>query len=122
MTALIQNFSVPAGNDVSISLQVDPDTGLTTLVGTHIVWRAYEQVFGIALSDGSPPFLLEKSTTDGSIVILPSPPMECQIKLASGDTASLLRNYYHQTQLIDQAGNTSTINCGIMTVTQTGAL
>lgn len=128
MTALIQNFSVPAGNDVQIALQVSPDTDLDTLDGSIILWRAYAQAFGIpnfealsALPVPSPAFapLIEKSTDDGSIVILPSPPMSCQIMIAAADTRELLRNLYHETTMMDASGNTSTLNAGIMTVTAT---
>jgi len=120
LSALIQNFSVPADDDVEVTLKVDPDLGLDTLEGSAIYWRVYEQQFGIPDFDASPLPLLEKSTLDGSITLLPSPPpMECQIKIARADTANLLRNYYHETTLIDVAGNLSTLNCGIVTITAT---
>ena len=132
MTALIQNFSVPAGNDVQIALSVAPDTDLDTLEGSIILWRVYAQQFGIpnfGASETLPPPppspspslapLIEKSTDDGTIVVLPSPPMSCQILIASADTREMLRNYYFETSMMDISGNTSTLNCGIMTVTAT---
>ena len=131
MTALIQNFSVPAGNDVQIALSVAPDTDLDTLEGSIILWRVYAQAFGIpnfyayaTLDDLPSPSpstspLLEKSTDDGSILVLPSPPMACQILIAAGDTREMLRNYYFETSMMDVSGKTSTLNCGIMSVTAT---
>jgi hypothetical protein len=124
VTALIQNFSVPADNDVEVVLRVTPDLEMASLAGTTIYWRVYPQEFGIPIFDavpsGSVAALIEKSTSDGSIALLPSPPpMSCEIRIKGADTSGLLRNYYHETTLIDGAGNISTLNCGIMTVTAT---
>jgi hypothetical protein len=120
VTALIQNFSVPAANDVQITLNVAPDQNLDTLDNVVIYWRVYPQSFGIPDFDGSPLTLIEKSTLDGSIALVSSPAsMECQIRLLRDDTAYLLRNYYHETTMTDSAGNVSTLNEGIMTVTDT---
>jgi len=121
MTALIQNFSVPADNDVAITLGITP---VMSLDASTIYWRVYQQQFGIPNFDveespsGSSLALIEKSTTDGTITVLPSPPDVCTIQLAATDTVNLLRNYYHETTLVDPAGNLSTLNCGIMTVTE----
>jgi hypothetical protein len=123
MTALIQNFSVPADNDVTIDVQVSPEESLDA---SALYWRVYPQAFGIpdfmqsTLPSPSPPPapLIEKSTRDGSILVTSSP-LGCQIYLNAADTADLLRNYYHETTLVDPAGNLSTLNCGIVTVTDT---
>ena len=120
MTVLIQNFSVPAGDDVEVTLEVTPDLEVFTLEESQIFWRVYPQAFGIPIITGSPAALIEKSSNDGSIVVLPSPPMTAKIKISGVDTSSLLRNYYHETTMIDFVGSRSTLNCGVMTVTQTG--
>lgn len=134
MTALIQNFSVPAGNDITVTLQVDPALGLDSLDGT-LYWRAYQQAIGVPdffptpwwalpqppespspLPSPPAPPLIEKSSDDGSVSS--GSPLDVRIQLASADTAGLLHNYYHETTLVDGRGNISTINCGIMTVTE----
>jgi len=126
MTALIQNFSIPAANDVDVTLSITP---IMDLSASTIVWRAYAQAFGIPAVTAlpspspSPPLtavpLIEKSSADGSIIVQQSPPDVCQILINRSDTVDLLRNYYHETSLVDPAGNVSTLNCGIMTVTDT---
>ncbi len=121
MTALIQNISIPADNDVIVPLSVTPDVGLDTLEDSTIYWRVYAQAFGIPAFDQSPAPtpLISKSTGDG-ITLLPSPtPMTCHISILRTDTAGLLRNYYHETTLVDVTGAWSTLNCGILTVTAT---
>lgn len=119
MTALIQNFSVPADNDVQVTLTVTPPDPLETAT---VYWNAYEQQFGIPNFDLPSPSgtaaVIQKSTLDGSITIA-SPDNTCVIQILAGDTVDLLRNYYHETTLVDGGGNVSTLNCGIMTVTDT---
>jgi hypothetical protein len=117
MTALIQNFSIPADNDVAVEINVDPDVNLTTLSGSTVYWNAYPMQFAVPVP-GQPP-VISYSTTAGNIVLLPSPPpTSCQLKINSHDTVGLLRNYYHETTLVDLFGHKSTLNIGVMTVTE----
>ena len=122
MTALIQNFSVPADNDVTVPLKIDPSLGLTSLAGT-VYWRAYEQSFGIPNWDvpSGTAALIQKSSTDGSITET-SPAAGIHIHIHRGDTEFLLRNYYHEATLVDLSGHVSTLCIGIMTVTESMSL
>lgn len=119
MTALIQNFSIPADNDVQVTLTITP---VEALDAATVYWQAYNQQFGIPDFDLPSPSgaaaVIQKSTLDGSITLL-SPPSSCAIQINRSDTVELLRNYYHETTLVDSSGNVSTLNQGIMTVTDT---
>lgn len=115
MTAPVaQNFSVPAGNDAVVPLTAP---AAAPLAG-DIYWRVYKEAFAIPDFDSSPAALIEKSTLDGGVAVA-SPATSFSVQIARGDTIELLRNYYHESTLIDPAGNVSTLNCGIMTVTDT---
>jgi hypothetical protein len=115
MTApVIQNFSVPAGNDTVVPLKAPADAPLAG----DIYWRVYEEAFGIPDFDTSPAALIEKSTIDGGVAV-GSPATSFSVQIERGDTVELLRNYYHEATLVDASGNISTLSCGIMTVTDT---
>ncbi len=115
MTALMQHFAVPADNDLAVTLKIDASL-IEAVDGGMIYWRVYEQSFGVQTQP--PIIVIEKSSADGSIRVS-SPPQSCAVQLDRGDTADLLRNYYHEGTLVDAAGNISTFNYGIMTVTET---
>lgn len=109
-----QNFSVYAGNDFDITIDIDPDDNIT-LVGALIYWRVYGQQFGQPLA-GIDAFL-EKSNGDGGTIVVTDPTTQTlTIPLESVDTVSLLRNYYHEATVVDPDRGEITIANGIMTV------
>lgn len=111
----IQNFSIPANDDVDINFDVDPDDG-ASLVGSTIYWRAYEQEFGLPVSGVDP--VLTKVLDDG-IQITDPDAGQFVVTILADDTVDLLRNYYHEARIKDTDGNWVTVTTGIMTVTGT---
>jgi hypothetical protein len=111
---VIQNISVPAGDDIEITFNIDDDT-VIDLVTATIRWRVYEQAYGIP--DGDP--VIDKSITEGSIIYSGSPADEFVVKIIPADTKDMLRNYYHEACVVDVNGQVTTITTGIFTVTST---
>jgi hypothetical protein len=110
---LIQNFTVPAGNDVDINVDIDPDGDGITLVGSHLFWRVYEIECGMIIPDTEP--VLEKYSEDGGIIAIDSDLQKFRISILATDSASLLRNYFHETTIVDPEDNITTLNQGIIT-------
>lgn len=112
---IIQNFSIPAGDDVDVNFDVDPDDG-ASLVGATIYWRVYEQEFGQPIAGADA--VLEKVLDDGIQVTDPDAG-QFVVEIAADDTVDMLRNYYHEARIKDVDGNWVTVTTGIMTVTGT---
>lgn len=112
-----QNFSVPAGDEVIITLTMDPNANVV-VSGTTVDWRVYEQQYGVPTAD-VPAIISKSNVSPTGITLLDSPPDTITIELVEADTVGLLRNYYHEATVIDGSGNRVTIACGIMAVTQT---
>jgi hypothetical protein len=112
---VIQNISLPAGDDVEITFNIDDDT-VIDLSGAAIYWYVYPQEYGIP--DTETPVLM-KSTDLGSIAYTGSPPDEFVVTLLGDDTKDMLRNYYHEACVEDVNGQRTTVTVGIFTVTQT---
>jgi hypothetical protein len=115
---VIQHFSVPANNDHDVIFTIASGTAGDSLSGCTIYWNAYEQSFGEPVA-AIPPVITKTSLSGGGIDILPSPPMTFRVALNKADTASLLRNYYHEATVVDEVNNEDTVTIGIMTVTAT---
>lgn len=109
-----QNFSVNAGNDTIITIDIDPDDGIT-LVGATIEWKVYEQALGQPTA-GVDPVISKDNGVDGTIVVTDPDTQTLEIPLLPADTVSLLRNYYHEATVVDLTRGTITIAVGIMTV------
>lgn len=112
---IVQNFSIPAGDDTNLNFDVDPDDGVS-LVGSTIYWRVFEQVFGLPVAGSEP--VIEKYTDNGLQVTDPDE-QTFTVELDREDTIGLLRNYYHEATIKDVDGNYVTVTTGIMTVTGT---
>ena len=112
---VIQNISVPAGDDIEITFDLDDNT-VIDLDGATITWNVYEQVYGIP--DGTP--VISKSTSDVDEVTIPGSPADIFVVMLTGaDTKGMLHNYYHEAYVEDVNGSKNTITTGIFTVTQT---
>ena len=110
-----QNFAIPAGYNEVVTFDVNPAV-TPTLQDTTILWRVYEQQFGIpvALPSGAP--VLEKSGADITPI---DSPLSFEVQLYTADTINLLRNYYHEATILNAAGEVIGGSWGIMTVTET---
>lgn len=109
-----QNFSVYAGNDVDVTIDIDPDDAIT-LVGAVITWRAYAQSFGQPVPGVAP--VIEKTNESGGTIEVTNPSTQTlKVPLLSADTVGLLRNYYHECTVIDPDRGEFTVANGIMTV------
>lgn len=115
--ALLQNFSVSRNNDDALTVTVEEDMTSDTLAGATVEWVVYGMSFGVPLPS---PVLIAKTSADGGITILTSPPMTFVINLASADTINLeLGNYYQEAEIVDNLSNRSTIMYGAIAVTLT---
>lgn len=112
---LLQNFSVPADNDVMLDAVV---LNVPTLAGAEVIWRVYPQSFGAPV-DGAVPIISKSSLSGGGgITILTSPQSSFVIQLHATDTFGLaLGNYFHEATVIDGFGERSTVWSGLMTLT-----
>lgn len=109
-----QNFSIEAGDDITITLDIDPDNGIT-LLGSTIQWRVYEQEFGQPTADANP-VISKDNGVGGTVTIIDPDTATLEIPLTSADSISLLRNYYHEATVVDPTRGRITIAMGIMTV------
>jgi hypothetical protein len=109
-----QNFSVYAGNNVDITIDIDPDDEVT-LVGAVITWSVYPQAFGQPVAGEDP--VIEKSNGVGGTIVVTDPDTQTlSIPLEEEDTIELLRNYYHECTVEDESRGLITVAHGIMTV------
>ena len=112
--AVIQNISVPAGDDIEVTFDLDDDTDID-LNGADIKWNVYEQMFGSPYGDP----LISKSVELGNITVPGSPSDIFVVEIDGSDTKDLLHNYYHEAYVEDVNGNKNTITVGIMTLKKT---
>jgi hypothetical protein len=109
-----QNFSVYANNTTDVTIDIDPDDDIT-LVGAVILWNAYEQEFGLPVA-GVDPVIQKDNGVGGTIVVTDPATQTLKIPLTPDDTVGLLRNYYHETTVVDPDRGQITVATGIMTV------
>lgn len=117
MTAVLQDFSLCAGNTALLTVTVDTSIPMDTLAGSTIWWKVFDQSTGVAF--GSAIIVKTNESGGGGLDILESPDMTFTIQLDGTDTSSLATgNYYHEGVVIDSSGDGVTVLAGIMTVTQ----
>lgn len=111
-----QNFSVYAGDGTTVSIDIDPDDGLT-LVGSYIEWLLFAQEYGQPVGDP----ILSKSNGEGGTLTVTDPDAQvCEFPLEEADTVDLEpRNYCHTTRVRETGGAFVTVAHGIMTVLTT---
>lgn len=115
---IIQNFSVPAGDSVQVSFEVQPDPDGDEDISLHnaiVYWRVYPAVFGIRVP-GSGALIEKVSPTN--IEILESPKMFIAT-IDRPDTLDLLGNYYHEATVESPSGEIVTVTTGTMNVAPT---
>jgi hypothetical protein len=109
-----QNFTVYAGNYTEVTVDIDPDDGVT-LVGATIEWKVYEQQFGQPVA-GEDPVVEKDNGVGGTITVTDPETQTLMIPLEYADTVNLLRNYYHEATVTDEDGKPITVAHGIVTV------
>ncbi len=114
MSALIQNFAIPADNDVVVEIDMTL-APLDTLFDATVFWNAYEEKYGVPVPGVVAVIAKSSLSGMGGITLIDSPPTAL-LTIERSDTVSLLRNYYHETTVVDSFGNVSTVNCGIVTI------
>lgn len=112
---VIQNVSLAAGDDVTLTFNIDDDTPID-LSGAEVTWAVYAQEYGVPSGDA----VINKSSLSGGGIEIPGSPADIfSVSVLGSDTKSLLRNYYHEAFVKDVNGNKITITVGIITVTPT---
>ena len=116
----LQNFSIPRGNSLDVTVNVETDVVGETLEGADVFWRVWEQAHGVVATDSSGARLdpvVSKSVGHG-VTVLGPPPMEFTIQLDPAHNVGLLGTFYHEAEVVDPEGNHVTVMQGIMTVTE----
>ena len=113
-----QNFSVYAGNGVDVSIDIDPDDGVT-LVGSFIEWALYASELGQPVGD---PILVKNNGDGGTVVVTDPDAQVLKVPLEEADTEDLEpRNYCHVTYVREPDSSPVTVAHGIMTVLTTNS-
>jgi len=111
--ALIQNFSVRAGNSQAINFDVGPDDSTPSYIGMNIQWTVYQM--SVIGQPDLQNIVLQKVLDDGLQIDDPET-HKFHVDLSRGDTLDLVGNYYHLAQVIDADGNYTDVTLGVMTV------
>jgi hypothetical protein len=112
MPAINQDFSVPAGDEATVTIDIGPDVA-PGLTGQDVIFRAF------ALANGVPDrtaALIEKSVSGGGVVVTSEPSQTAAISFDRADTLALLGNYFHEVSIQDVSDNYITVASGVMTV------
>lgn len=105
MTQITKSISHYAGDSLVIAVTTKTTSGeRVDLMNADISWVLAESV-------SSSPVLL-KTVSGGDIVVTDAEQGEFEIKLVPTDTESLSGSYYHEAEVVDSAGNESTIFVG----------
>lgn len=112
--SVIQNFSVPANDDVEVGFTFDAGHEIEQN-GSTATWAVYAQSGGVV--DRSTRLLVK--TTSDDITWPASPGDTFSVRINRADTADLLGNYYHEVEVVDANDDHTTVTTGIMTVTLT---
>src|SRR5260370_7741005 len=104
--AVLQNFSVYAGDDQQVEIDV---TGVN-LTAASATFRVFTQAFGLPVT----PHILEKTSLGGQITITPTPPTLLS-PLLEAKTLFLLGNYYFNSKIITSLTPLTPFTHGSMT-------
>ena len=112
MTQNTKSISHYAGDSLILDVTTKTASGeRVDLTNADISWV-------LAKSVSSSPELL-KDTDSGDIVVTDAENGEFEIKLLPADTESLSGSYYHEAEVVDSAGNESTIFVGRFEIKET---
>lgn len=111
MTAISQDFTIYAGNDVT------PIFSLTNAAGTPIDISSVTEITWTAQRDLSSAAVLTKLKSTGGIVFVTDGTNgQFKVIISSGDTASLDDFYIHEATITDSSNKTSTVATGRLQV------
>ena len=113
---IVQNFSIPADDDVELDFTLVPTGQIILGPGSEIFFDAYESQFGAPIP-GVDPVIVK--VLDHGIEITDPDLLTFTVTILRADTAGLLRNYYYEVRIVDAAGLSITTTIGILTVTGT---
>jgi len=114
MTSTVQNFTLPAGDDVTLRFTVSSDDMNSTLDNVTIYWWA-------ARYKTSPQsdIVIKKDSATGGIAVADSVNRIFDVTLSRADTLGLIGRYYHEAKVVDDTGGYITVTTGKMTVSPT---
>jgi hypothetical protein len=108
-----QNFSMAQGDDMTVSLDINPD--VASLVGCNLTFRVYAQQAAVPIGDP----LVTKNLDDGLQITDPDYGL-LLITFEPADTIDLdPGNYCIECTLYDLEGKRTTVTEGIMTLART---
>jgi hypothetical protein len=114
--AILQNFSVPAGDTVPVSFAITDPT--ISLHGAVVVWEAWASLHGLPIP-GLPPVISKSSLASPDGIDITPSPEGFIVEIERADTLNLLGNYYHEARVVDSLDEDITVTYGLMTVNQT---
>lgn len=111
-----QNITLFAGTTLTVEITItDTDTGLPlNLTGFTIEWGA-SRLSSTPSSTNTP--LIEKCTSDGTIIITDAANGIFEFTLNPADTVNLYGLYTHQVRITDVGGAVTITTTGTLTVT-----
>lgn len=113
MPLIQQNFTLAAGDQVDISLDIGPD--IASMVGTNLTFRVYEQQVGVSIGDA----LIVKNLDEGLQISDPDYGIVV-ISFDEEDTSAMTpRNYNFEVTTYDTDDIRITVSQGVMTLTRT---
>src|SRR6266404_2510707 len=111
---IIQNFSIPADDDVELDFTLLPISGVTLGPGTQIFFYVYNSEFGSPVP-GELPILTK--VLDHGIEITDPDKKQFSVVIARADTVAMLRNYYYEVKVVDINHLAVTTTVGTLTIT-----
>lgn len=107
MTAINQDFTMWSGDTRSLVIGVDDGTGASVDVSSasRLIWILYD------LDDGA-----SRLRKDSDVSGVSFGGSEVTITIDPADTVDLNGMYGHEAELVDSAGNKSTVSVGVATV------
>ena len=109
-----QDFTVPAGDGMTVNFTIDADDG-ATLDGYQINWKAVplNRVASEALAH-----TISKSLSNG-VAVVDEDTRKFSITLDPADTEGMEGRYLHEAEIVDGQNTPTTVTQGVMTVLKT---
>lgn len=110
----IENFTIQAGDDITLKFDVSPDEGVS-LAGSTIRWWAARSAY----SKPDKINIMKSSAVGDGITIDDPDALTFSVALDREDTLNLIGDFYHEAKVTDPAGNFVTVTKGTMTIERT---
>jgi hypothetical protein len=98
------------GDDLEIDVSVTEDGSAKDITGAEITWVLAESQGGAAK--------IEKSTSGGGVTITDAANGKFTITVEGSDTKDLAGHHYHEAEVTDNVGQTSTVLTGTFQIQQ----